>query len=57
MSFNAKNWTDSREAEARLKEGFQTIKQYSNMGITRVMYNVVRVEGGTVLVKLPINEA
>ena len=50
------NWTDSREAEARLEEGSQTIEHYSSMGLTRVLHNVIRV-GGTVLVKLPINEA
>ena len=49
MSFNAKNWTDSREAEARLEEGSQTIDQYSSMGLTRVLYNFIRVEGGQCL--------
>ena len=46
-----------KQRQLRLEEGSQTIEQYSSMGLTRVLYNVIRVEGGTVLVKLPINEA
>ena len=49
MSFNPKNWTDSREVEARLEEGSQTIEQYSSIGLMRVLYNVIRVEGGKCL--------